>query len=95
MRGQQRPPGLGEAVEDDLAGASRVRDFGGAQRTQVMADEILGLAGDPREIARRTARRPRARPARATDASGDRAPSRAPLPLQHGRLGGCWRIALA
>jgi hypothetical protein len=70
-------PIVGKGVEDELVLASRSSDPGGAQRPQVVADQILGPLGNPREIAdaqlaaltqsqrerqpRRISQRPRAR----------------------------------
>jgi len=41
---------LGERVEDDLVLAPRARQASGAQGPQVMADEVLGPAGDPGQV---------------------------------------------
>ena len=48
---EQRLSGVGERVEDDLAVAPRARQPGRAEVAQVVADEVLGAAGDPGEVA--------------------------------------------
>ena len=50
MRREQRPAGIGEAVEDDPAVAPRRGESGRAERAEVMADEVLGAASDPGEV---------------------------------------------
>jgi len=43
--------GVGEAVEDDLVLAARAGQASGAQHPEVVSDEVLGLGGDPGEVA--------------------------------------------
>ena len=43
--------GVGQRVEDDLVLAPRASEAGVAQRAQVVADEVLGAAGDPCQVA--------------------------------------------
>ena len=50
MRVEQPAAGVGECVEDDLVLAPRVRQASGAQRAQVVTDEVLRARGDPRQV---------------------------------------------
>jgi hypothetical protein len=47
----QLTPGLRQRVEDDLALATRVRQAGLAESTKMVANQVLGLRHDPRQIA--------------------------------------------
>ena len=51
MRVEQLAAGVGQRVEDDLVLAPRAGEAGGAQRAQVVADEVLRSRGDPRQVA--------------------------------------------